>query len=105
MRLSKYLGSGLALAFALAPFTGASAQDSDSPVGSYMAVGRAGPQCPTISWQVNRLPNSQAINGVVWFMDLSGVSTARGTIAPDGKVAVTLTSIQGSGPTGTVTAG
>ena len=89
------------------------AQEGDGGRGGlegYAAVGRApapagGPQCPQIAWHIIRLggPSSGNLAGVVMFNDLSGVSTARGTISPEGQFSMVLTSVQGVGPTGAAT--
>ena len=62
------------------------------------------PACPTVEWNV--LPVQPgvagAIKGVAFFSDMRGISTINGTIAADGTVAATLTSVSGNGPAGTV---
>ncbi len=60
--------------------------------------------CPTIEWHILPIPEGVAsnINGVAFYTDMSGVSTVRGTMGTDGKVVATLSSVSGSGPSGTV---
>lgn len=74
----------------------------------YEAMGRAhstGPACPAITWAIHPVgtAGNGGLSGVLWYLDMSGVSLARGAIGPDGKFALTLTSVSGSGPTGNIT--
>jgi len=68
------------------------------------AVIAAGPNntCQEMSWNIRTDPQG-VVRGVVWFTSGMGVSNAVGTRAADGKFTIKLTSIYGSGPTGTVT--
>lgn len=62
----------------------------------------SGPGCPTIGYVFRGL--SAKPYGYVWFQNASGVSKATGTMdMATGKFQLTLTSLDGNGPTGTVT--
>ena len=65
----------------------------------------AAKQCPTIDWKVKPPPpgGSGPIDGIAYFSDLSGYSKVSGSVAPDGTVNATLTSLSGNGPVGVVT--
>jgi len=65
--------------------------------------------CPQLEWAVVPIVRNAAgeangpVNGVAYYSDMSGISTVKGMITPDGKVTATLTSVSGSGPAGPVT--
>ena len=103
MRLLKFMKAAKVVSILLLPLP-AMAADAGTDSG-YHGVGRSGPECPVISWTVARVGNPQAgaVAGVAWFIDMSGVSTVRGTIGADGVFRLSLTAVQGTGPTGTVT--
>jgi hypothetical protein len=110
--LNRFLAaSGIViLGFAMAPAVYAQAQRPGYL--DYWAGRSKGPTatCPTLEWDVVPLPHDaagklvgNAINGVAYYGDMSGVSTIKGTISADGNLTATLTSVSGAGPTGTVT--
>jgi hypothetical protein len=69
----------------------------------YQGVASNTPQCPAIRYLI-RDPSSPEPVGYVWFADASGVSKATGTMdLQSGRFHLTLTSLDGSGPTGEVT--
>ena len=57
--------------------------------------------CPGIRWLLVR--DGGTIKGYAIFTDLSGISTVSGTYQPSGQFHMTLTSLNGDGPTGTAT--
>jgi hypothetical protein len=85
---------------------------------SEMALGQAGdlrkavyyqglasntPQCPAIRYLFRDVSASEPV-GYVWFADASGMSKATGTMdLQSGQFHLTLTSLDGNGPTGEVT--
>jgi len=105
MRFVKFLGAGFAAACAIAPLAGALAQGGEiMPTPGYMAKAPSTPQCPGMVWHIQRAPGTpNGLAGVVWFDDMSGISTAKGALGADGKLALTLTSVSGAGPVGNVT--
>jgi hypothetical protein len=42
------------------------------------------------------------LSGPIWYADGSGVSFAKGTGQPDGHFAITVTTMSGNGPAGTI---
>jgi hypothetical protein len=57
--------------------------------------------CPNIAWRIGQSP-SGALHGMVWYTDMSGMSQADGSMV--GKnFNMTLRSVMGNGPVGTVT--
>ncbi len=72
-----------------------------APAAAWVGVGVATPSCPQLTWQVRR--TGPTIVGMMWYTDLSGASSMRGTMAQDGKFSVTLASVMGAGPTGNIT--
>ena len=86
---------------------GPGAQAQESGAANY-AGGRSAAtskECPTIEWHILPTPPNRAsnVNGVAYYTDMSGISVIKGTIAADGTVALTLTSVSGNGPAGVVT--
>jgi hypothetical protein len=57
--------------------------------------------CPYIVWRLARHDNGK-VTGIVYYSDLSGVSSATGTLDQTGKLHLGLTSALGNGPVGTV---
>ncbi len=57
--------------------------------------------CPYIIWRLARHDNGE-ITGIVYYSDMTGVSTANGTIDQAGKFHLSMVSSMGSGPVGTV---
>ena len=64
-----------------------------------------GQHCPGLTWHIDRItqPNGTInISGPIWYADGSGVSFAKGTGQPDGHFALTVTTMSGDGPAGTI---
>lgn len=57
--------------------------------------------CPMIAWRLAKAPDGQ-VHGIIWYNDLSGLSEASGTETGT-SFHLTLTSVMGKGPVGTVT--
>jgi len=58
--------------------------------------------CPGIETRVIPAPpNGGPVKGIMYFADMSGVSTIQGMVAADGTITGTVTSVSGKGPTGT----
>jgi hypothetical protein len=69
----------------------------------YQGVAANTPQCPAIRYLI-RDPSSPEPVGYVWFSDASGMSKATGTMdLQSGQFHLTLTSLDGNGPTGEAT--
>ena len=69
----------------------------------YQGVASNTPQCPAIRYLMRDVSSSQP-TGYVWFSDASGMSKATGTMdLNSGQFHLTLTSLDGHGPTGDVT--
>ncbi len=58
--------------------------------------------CPGILWRLVTHEDG-TITGIVYYSDLSGVSTANGNFNSSGKFHIQLTSSMGNGPVGTAT--
>jgi len=66
----------------------------------------AGEHCPGLSWHIDRMvqPDKTVnLSGPIWYTDGSGVSFAKGTGQPDGHFSMTVATMSGSGPAGTIT--
>ena len=57
--------------------------------------------CPMIVWRLAQQPDGK-VSGMVWYGDMMGASSAAGTWG-GGNFNITLTSVMGNGPVGTVT--
>jgi hypothetical protein len=57
--------------------------------------------CPFLIWRLAR-HNDGKITGLVYYSDLSGISTANGQIDPSGQFHIELTSSIGDGPVAVV---
>jgi hypothetical protein len=69
----------------------------------YQGIASNTPQCPAIRYLMRDVSSSQPA-GYVWFSDASGMSKATGTMdLNSGQFHLTLTSLDGNGPTGEVT--
>jgi hypothetical protein len=69
----------------------------------YQGIASNTPQCPAIRYLI-RNPSSAEPVGYVWFADASGMSKATGTMdLQSGQFHLSLTSLDGNGPTGEVT--
>jgi hypothetical protein len=65
-----------------------------------------GHHCAGLSWHIDRVvqPDKTVnISGPIWYTDGSGVSFATGTGQPDGKFTLTVKTLSGEGPAGTIT--
>jgi hypothetical protein len=65
-----------------------------------------GVHCPGLTWHIDRVvqPDKTVnISGPIWYADGSGVSFAKGTGQPDGQFAITVSTMSGDGPAGTIT--
>jgi len=101
MRLSKATALIAAGAMAIAAsYTAATAQMSYTPRYAGM-TGSSVAGCPNIAWRIGQSP-SGALHGVLWFTDLSGMSQADGTMKGN-DFNLTLRSVMGNGPVGSVT--
>ena len=58
--------------------------------------------CPNIGWRLARHSDG-TISGIAYYADASGASTVTGRVDSAGKSTLTLTSMMGKGPVGTVT--
>jgi hypothetical protein len=99
-------GAGI-LALGIATPALAQGGNGDDPGGTAYWMGRSGPHtaaCPTVEWNVTPTQRGVAgpFKGVAFFSDMRGISKISGTIAADGSIAATLTSVSGNGPAGTV---
>lgn len=56
--------------------------------------------CPDIAWRLAKSADG-SLRGIVWYDDMSGLSQASG-MSENGHFHVTLTSVMGQGPVGTV---
>jgi hypothetical protein len=69
----------------------------------YQGLAANTPQCPAIRYLFRDVSSSEPV-GYVWFSDASGMSKATGTMdLQSGQFHLTLTSLDGAGPTGDVT--
>lgn len=69
----------------------------------YQGIVSNTPQCPAIRYLFRNASSSEPV-GYVWFSDARGMSKATGTMdLASGQFHLTLTSLDGQGPTGEVT--
>ena len=96
------LAAMVPVCLAVAGFSGAAfAQSEGGTAGYYQGYTPNAKGCPSIHY-VFRGPVTARV-GYVWFSDASGVSKATGAGDPQtGKFQLTLKSLDGNGPTGTV---
>lgn len=101
MRLPKVTGLIVTATIATLTFyTAASAQRGYAPHFAGM-TGSSVANCPNIAWRIGG-DSAGALHGIMWYSDMSGLSEATGSI--NGKnVRLTLKSVMGNGPVGTVT--
>ncbi len=62
--------------------------------------------CPGLTWHIDRVvqPDKTVnISGPIWNADGSGVSFAKGKGQPDGYFTITVSTMSGDGPAGTIT--
>jgi hypothetical protein len=64
------------------------------------AVGSSVANCPNIAWRIGRSPTG-SLHGMMWYTDMSGMSEVNGTESGD-HFNLTLKSVMGNGPVGTV---
>jgi hypothetical protein len=65
-----------------------------------------GQHCPGLTWHIDRITQPDKtvkISGPIWYADGSGVSFAKGTGEPDGHFMLTVSTMSGDGPAGTIT--
>jgi len=97
MGATRFLGLVAAFGVAATGFAG-SAFAQGSPV--YYSGSAAGQgNCPGISWRL--VTQGGNTHGYAWFTDASGLSRVAGLVQPQGALELTMTSLQGNGPTGT----
>lgn len=73
-----------------------------APVAGYAGASSSSVAgCPAILWRLARHEDG-SITGIVYYSDMSGVSTANGTVNSSGQFHIQLTSSMGNGPVGTV---
>ena len=105
MRIPKMTAAFISCGIALAPFSATfAAEGADEQPGAAF-TGRsaaASSNCPSADWHITRQPGNK-LNGVVFWNDGSGISQATGAFDPSGNFTLTLVSVQGKGPVGTVT--
>lgn len=106
MRITQFAGlAAIALGATFGGISGARAGNGPLPAYMYEGMARANTNCPMVTWVIHPVgnPESGDLSGVVWFTDMSGVSLARGMMDKAGQFSLALSSVSGSGPTGTVT--
>jgi hypothetical protein len=75
---------------------------ADTPTAGYVGWTYSSVSgCPYIEWKLARHSDG-SVTGIVYYSDMSGVSTANGTVG-GGHFQLALTSSMGNGPVGTVT--
>jgi hypothetical protein len=65
-----------------------------------------GQHCPGLTWHIDRMvqpDKTVKISGPIWYSDGTGVSFAKGTGQPDGHFVLTVSTMSGNGPAGTIT--
>jgi hypothetical protein len=78
------------------------AQGGGKKAEYYLGIATNTPQCPAIRYLFRGIEAEPV--GYVWFADASGMSKATGTLdLSSGQFHLTLTSLDGNGPTGEVT--
>lgn len=90
-----------ACCLALAGVSGAASAQSGGTAGVYQGISPPTKGCPPLRY-IFRGASASPV-GYVWFADGSGMSKASGTMdVQTGKFNLTLKSIDGNGPTGTI---
>jgi hypothetical protein len=65
-------------------------------------VGSSVAGCPNIAWRIGQNASTGALHGILWYTDMSGMSSADGSM--NGRsFNLSLRSVMGNGPVGTVT--
>lgn len=64
------------------------------------STGSSVANCPNIAWRIGQSPDG-ALHGMMWYTDMSGTSEVNGSESA-GKFNLTLKSVMGNGPVGTV---
>jgi hypothetical protein len=95
-------------AIVAAPITPSFAQGAPAGfVNEYFAEHDSGGEhCPGLTWHIDRTvqpDKTVSLSGPIWYADGSGVSFAKGTGQPDGHFTLTVTTMSGNGPAGTIT--
>jgi hypothetical protein len=91
------------------PIAGSFAQGAPAGFMNTYFPGRSAPggrTCPGVTWHIDRMvqPDKTAkLSGPIWYENGSGMSFAKGTGQPDGYFALTVTTMSGDGPAGTIT--
>jgi hypothetical protein len=65
-----------------------------------------GEHCSGLTWHFDRMVQPGKtfnLSGPIWYTDGSGMSFAMGTSQPDGHFTLTVTTMSGNGPAGTIT--
>jgi hypothetical protein len=58
--------------------------------------------CPSIAWRIGQSPDG-SLHGMMWYTDMSGTSEVNGSeTGSGGQFTLTLKSVMGEGPVGTV---
>jgi len=104
MRLSKATALIAAGVMAVsASYAAARAQNNLTYVPRYSGMtGSSVAGCPNIAWRIGQSPSTGALHGMIWFTDMSGVSQVDGSMNGN-QFNMTLRSVSGNGPVGTVT--
>lgn len=68
-------------------------------VGS--AASSTSPECPNLVWRLARHEDGK-VTGIVYYSDLSGTSSANGSVDKSGKFHLVVTPAMGNGPSGVV---
>jgi hypothetical protein len=91
-------------AMASVPIAASFAQGA--PAGFMNTYIEAHDQCPGLSWHIDRVvqPDKTVnISGPIWYADGSGASFGTGKGQPDGNFTITVSTMSGNGPAGTIT--
>lgn len=86
---------------ALAPFVSPLALGQAAKPGFAGETPSSVAGCPKLVWRLAR--DGDSVNGIAYYSDLSGLSHVTGTVNQAGQFTLTLASVMGSGPVGTVT--
>ncbi len=82
-------------------FAGQSSAAPPQHVAGYNGSARSSVAgCPDIVWRLAR--NGGDVSGMAFYANMSGASQVKGTVNQEGQFNLTLTSMMGNGPVGTV---
>jgi hypothetical protein len=101
-KLSVYLASS---AMASIPIAASFAQGAPAGWGHMINYVQAHDQCGALTWHFTRVENANKtvnISGPIWYEDGSGVSFAKGTGQADGHFTLSVATMSGNGPAGTI---